>query len=199
MHHLERELPAHYRFLAELARGGLGTLLAAGTCFEYGMQSGPLHEALTPAPSNPYALAKDMLRRQLECLRAEVPFAFTWARLFYMHGEGQAAGSLYPLLRAAALRGDEVFAMSGGEQLRDYLPVGAVARSLAALALGRCDAGIVNVCAGQPVSVRTQVESWIAEHGWPIVPAFGRYPYPDHEPMAFWGDPGKLRRQLGTA
>jgi hypothetical protein len=57
----------------------------------------------------------------------------------------------------------------------------------------------VNVCSGQPVSVRAQVERWIAERGWRIAPALGRYPYPDHEPMAFWGDPRKLHRQLGAA
>lgn len=199
LHHLERELPAHYAFLAGLARSGLGALLVAGTCFEYGMQSGPLHEALAPAPANPYALAKDTLRRQLEFLRTEVPFAFAWARLFYLHGVGQAAGSLYPLLRRSALRGDADFPMSGGEQLRDYLPVEAAAGHLATLAISRCDRGIVNICAGQPVSVRAQVEHWIAGHGWRIKPALGRYPYPDHEPMAFWGDARRLQQCLGAA
>lgn len=192
-HHFEDELPSHYAFLACAVAGGLRNLVVTGTCFEYGMRDGALSEDLDPLPANPYGLAKDMLRRQLEFLRRDVPFDLTWARLFYMFGEGQAPTSLYPQLAAAVARGDATFAMSGGEQLRDYLPIDIVARHLVTLALAKCHHGVVNVCSGTPVSVRRLVEGWIAQHGWSITPDFGRYPYPDYEPLAFWGDATKLR------
>ena len=35
-----------------------------------------------------------------------------------MYGQGQSVSSLYPKLEEAVLRGDKVFNMSGGEQLR---------------------------------------------------------------------------------
>ena len=123
LHHFERELPAHYALLKRLVDEGLSTLVVAGTCFEYGMQSGPLAETLAAAPANPYALAKDALRRQLQALQRERPFALTWARLFYLYGEGQAETALWPQLRRAVESGAATFPMSGGEQLRDYLPV----------------------------------------------------------------------------
>ena len=198
LHHFEQELPAQYRFLSKLVRGGLKNLLVVGTCFEYGMQSGPLSEDLPARPDNPYGYAKDSLRRQLELLRAAQPFKLTWARLFYLHGEGQAASSLLPLLRQAVARGDKVFNMSGGEQLRDYLPVTEVALKLVALALQPADHGVLNLCSGQPVSVRSLVEGWIAENNWAIELELGHLPYPDHEPMAFWGDRRKLDAVLGT-
>ncbi|MFN3687567.1 NAD-dependent epimerase/dehydratase family protein [Salinarimonas sp.] len=194
--HVETELPTHYRFLAALVRGGLSRLVATGTCLEYGMMSGPLAESLQPAPTTPYGFAKDALRRQLGFLRRETPFEFAWARLFYLYGEGQSARSLYPLLHAAAARGERTFPMSGGEQLRDYLPVTEAARLLVALALRGGDPGIVNVCSGEPVSVRRLVEGWIAERGFEISLDLGRYPYPDYEPLAFWGDRAKLDRTL---
>ena len=194
LHHFEREAPAHYAALKALVEQGLGTLVVAGTCFEYGMQSGPLDEDKPASPANAYALAKDTLRRQLEQLQRERCFALTWARLFYLYGEGQAETALWPQLRRAAEAGAATFAMSGGEQLRDYLPVEQVASYLVALALQRRGHGIVNVCSGAPVSVRALVERWIAERGWSIRPDLGRYPYPAHEPMAFWGDATKLRR-----
>jgi nucleoside-diphosphate-sugar epimerase len=195
-HHFEQELPAHYRFIKAMVAAGLPHVVVAGTCFEYGLQSGPLHEELPCAPDNAYGFAKDALRRELEFLRARQPFMLTWARLFYLHGEGQAPNSLLPLLHSAAERGDREFPMSGGEQLRDYLPVQAAAADLVGLALRRRDDGIVNLCSGRPVSVRSLVEGWIREHGWSIVPKLGHYPYPRHEPMAFWGDRGKLDRCL---
>ena len=200
LHHFERELPAHYALLKRLVDEGLSTLVVAGTCFEYGMQSGPLAETLAAAPANPYALAKDALRRQLQELQRERPFALTWARLFYLYGEGQAETAL---LVAAAPRGRRRarrrFPMSGGEQLRDYLPVELAADHLVALALRRREHGIVNVCSGQPVSVRSLVEGWLAANAWTIGLDLGRYPYPAHEPMAFWGDAAKLKRCLQAA
>jgi len=56
-------------------------------------------------------------------------------------------------------QGDAVFNMSGGEQLRDYLPVKDVARYIAALAVSGKGAGLVNVCSGKPISVRGLVET----------------------------------------
>ena len=198
LHHFEQELPAQYRFLSKLIAAGLNNLVVVGTCFEYGMQSGPLSEELPARPDNPYGYAKDSLRRQLEYLRAAHPFNLTWARLFYLHGEGQAASSLLPLLRQAVARGDSVFNMSGGEQLRDYLPVSEVARCLVALALKQANPGVVNLCSGRPISVRRLVEGWIAENNWSIELNLGHYPYPDYEPMAFWGDRRKLDSLLET-
>lgn len=192
LHHVETELPAQYCFLRSLIEGGTQTLVVAGTCFEYGMQSGPLGEDLLTRPANPYGFAKDALRRELEFLKASQPFALTWARLFYLYGEGQAGNSLLPQLRQAVARGDKAFNMSGGEQLRDYLAVEEAARLLVSLALARRDAGAVNVCSGRPISVRRLVEGWIRDNGWAIDLNLGHYPYPDYEPMAFWGDRHKL-------
>ncbi|MBI5717554.1 MAG: NAD(P)-dependent oxidoreductase [Burkholderiales bacterium] len=195
-HHVEQERPAHLRLLATLVREGLRHVVVAGTCFEYGMCSGALAETLACTPITAYGQAKDALRRELELLRGVQPFELTWARLFYLWGEGQAENSLWPSLRRAVARGDPGFPMSGGEQLRDYLPVRVAAAHLVELALGGRGHGVVNVCDGKPTSVRSLVEGWIREQGWSIEPELGRFPYPEHEPMAFWGDATKLRACL---
>jgi nucleoside-diphosphate-sugar epimerase len=192
LHHFEHELPIQYRFLSGLVRSGLPALVVAGTCLEYGMQSGQLSEAMEAYPDNPYAFAKDTLRRQLEYLRKSQPFAFTWTRLFYLYGDGQAESSLLPQLKLAVEQGHGVFSMSGGEQLRDYLSVIDVAKTLVMLGLNRADIGVLNLCSGKPISVRKLVEDWIEENGWQIKLNLGHYSYPDYEPLAFWGDRGKL-------
>jgi nucleoside-diphosphate-sugar epimerase len=192
LHHFESELPRQYHFLNAMVNAGLSSMLVTGTCFEYGMQSGPLSEDLPALPDNPYGHAKDALRRQLQFLQAADRFNLTWARLFYMYGDGQSPTALYPQLKQAVMSGDRVFNMSGGEQLRDYLPVADVARYIVALALARCNAGIVNICSGQPVSIRKLVERWLKKNGWEIELNLGYYPYADYEPMAFWGDRRRL-------
>lgn len=191
-HHFETELPAQYRFLKALVQSGLTHLLVTGTCFEYGMQSGPLSVELEPKPSNPYGYAKDGLRRQLKYLQGELAFTLVWARLFYLYGEGQSESSLFGQLKRAIHGGGKVFNMSGGEQLRDYLEVSIAAQKIVSLALESRSSSTVNVCSGQPISVRRLVEGWIKDNGWSIELNFGHYPYPTHEPMAFWGDDGLL-------
>jgi dTDP-6-deoxy-L-talose 4-dehydrogenase (NAD+) len=199
LRHFETELPRQFRFLKGLVAAGLPSLLVSGTCFEYGMQSGGLSEDVLAQPANPYGHAKNALREQLQFLKTMQPYALTWARLFFMYGDGQPKSSLLPQLRDAVSRGDKTFEMSGGEQLRDYLPVAEVARLIVELALHHPDAGVVNICAGAPISVRRLVEQWIRDSAWEIELNLGRYPYPDHESMAFWGSRSKLNSLLGNS
>ena len=198
-HHIDQELPAQRAFLEGLLTAGLGSLTVTGTCLEYGLQSGALREDMPTAPVTVYGQAKDELRRDLQELQRIRPFNLTWARLFYLHGEGQAPGSLIPQLEAAIARGDTTFNMSGGEQVRDYLPVVDAARYLVSLALNGKDNGVVNVCSGRPVSVRELVEDEVAKRLSPIQLNLGHFPYPDYEPMSFWGDRHKLDRLLDEA
>jgi nucleoside-diphosphate-sugar epimerase len=197
--HFERNLPANYQFLKSLIDGGVGRLIIAGTCFEYGMQSGCLSENLPTLPANPYALAKDSLRKFLEALIADKPVVLQWARLFYMHGPGQNSKSLLSQLDQALIDRAKVFNMSGGEQLRDYLPVEEVASRIVSLIDHPECSGAVNICSGQPISVRRLVEQHLAKCNATILLNYGHYPYPDYEPMAFWGDDSKYQRYCGES
>lgn len=204
--HLEATLPQHYALLKGLLDSGLPRLVVAGTCFEYGLQSGALHEDLPAQPVTAYGLAKHTLRQMLEFYLADrarqVPTAppapLLWLRFFYLHGPGQQAKSLLPQLDAALARGDAEFPMSGGEQLRDYLPVDTAAQYAAALALKPQATGVVNVCHGQPTSVRRLVEEHLQALGktGAIRLKLGHYPYSPVEPMAFWGDNRRMRALL---
>ena len=192
LHHVEKELPQQYAFLKQIVEHGLKSLVITGTCFEYGMQSGLLNEDIPPKPSNPYGSAKNALCHQLQCLQRTSAFNLTWARLFYIYGDGQADNSLWPQLKRAVADNKPRFNMSGGEQVRDYLPVRKVAKYLVQLAIKRQNMGLVNICSGQPIRIKTLVESWVRENNWSIKLNLGYYPYPDYEPMKFWGDPSKL-------
>ena len=197
LHHFESELPAQYGFLRSLVEQGLSAMLVTGTCYEYGMLSGELHEEMESPPTNPYGFAKASLRRQLRFLQQDHSFSLTWTRLFYSYGEGQAPSSIYSQLRAAVARGDASFTMSKGEQLRDFLPIETVAQHLAELAVDTPDTD-VNVCSGQPVSIRGLVEAWQARHGWNLPLELGIYPYPTYEPLAFWGSRARLEKLVGA-
>ena len=186
--HFEKNLPADYSFLKALVEGGARHLLIAGTCLEYGMQSGALTETMPTMPNNPYALAKDTLRKFLEKLQHKYPFILQWCRLFYMYGKGQNSKSLLAQLDNAISKGKSSFNMSGGEQLRDYLPVETVASRLVVLLEHSRLNGAINICSGNPISVRSLVEQHLLKRGANIDLNLGYYSYPEYEPMAFWGD-----------
>ena len=195
--HIERNLPADYRFIKRMVAAGTGRILVTGTCFEYGMQSGPLAEDAPALPDNPYGIAKNSLRLFLQALQRHYPFVLQWARLFYLHGPGQNAGSVLAQLDRAIDSGARSFDMSGGEQLRDYLAVQEAAEYLVMLIERPEVEGVINCCSGQPVSVRRLVEQRMEQRGADLELNLGHFPYPDHEPFAFWGARDRLDRVVG--
>lgn len=196
LHHFETELPRQYAFLKRAIECGLPSLLCAGTCFEYGMQAGALAESRPCTPENPYGFAKHALQQQLSFLERSMPFSFTWMRLFYTYGPGQGTRSLWTQFQEAYSNGCSSFDMSGGKQVRDFLPIETLARRIADLALGPGGHGVVNLCSGVPVTVLELVQGWAAELDWDVRLNLGHYPYPDYEPMEFWGDDTLLRKAL---
>jgi nucleoside-diphosphate-sugar epimerase len=194
--HLETNFPRHAAFLRNLVSNGLRDLNVAGTCLEYGLQEGCLREDRPTLPVIAYPQAKNALRIYLEDLQEQYRFTLKWIRLFYMYGKGQNPKSLFSQLEKALDNQDPVFNMSGGQQVRDYLPVSRLADYLCRIALQQETTGIINCCSGTPVTVIERVQQYLKDTGRQIILNTGYYPYPDYEPMHFWGDTTKLKTIL---
>lgn len=193
LYHFEEELPKQYSFLKTLITEGLQDVTVTGTCFEYGMQEGKLDEEMPAFPNNPYALAKDCLRKFLELLQKDNPFSLKWTRLFYMYGEGQSAQSILSQLQQAIDDKASSFNMSGGQQIRDYLPVEEVAKNIVSIAVQKKINGIINCCSNEPITILSLVENHLKKVQTTIDLNLGFYPYPDYEPFQFYGDNTKLK------
>jgi len=194
--HVTENLPGHFSFLKNLINNGLQDISIAGTCLEYGMQEGCLSENLASQPANNYAIAKDSLRKQLQKLQTEIAFSLKWIRLFYMYGAGQSPNSLFSQLNDALERNDPAFNMSGGEQVRDYLPVEKVAAYIVKIATQKDVTGIFNCSSGIGLPLKKIVSNYLKEKNKIIQLNLGFYPYTDYEPMQFWGDDKKLKSLL---
>lgn len=190
--HFEKNLFTNYNFIKNMIGNGLKNLSVIGTCFEYGMIEGCLSEELQTNPVVPYAIAKDALRKFIQELNKKFDFDFKWIRLFYMYGKDQSPKSIIPQLDKALDNSERIFNMSGGEQLRDYLPVEKVAEYIVNISIQNNVNGIINCCSGQPISIRKLVEDHLKKRNMTIQLNLGYYPYPDYVPMAFWGDNTKL-------
>ena len=113
-----------------------------------------------------------------------------------MYGDGQSPKSILPQLDKALEKNEDVFNMSGGEQLRDYLPVSEVAENIVKISLQKKVTGIINNCSGKPISIRKFVEDHIKKREKIIKLNLGYYNYPDYVPLAFWGNNKKLKSLL---
>lgn len=193
--HIDKNLFFHYEFLKNYIESGGNHIVITGTCLEYGMQSGSLDEDMIPQPDCAYAVAKDSLRRFIvELQKKHTGLVYQWVRLFYMFGEGQYSKAILPQLELAVKKGENVFNMSGGEQLRDYLHIEKVVENISKIALQDEITGIINCCNGTPISVRKFVEDFLYKKKYTIKLNLGHYPYPSYEPMAFWGSDVKLKK-----
>lgn len=196
--HLEKNLFIDYFFLKKIITDGLNDLSVAGTCLEYGMTDGEKNEEMVTDPKFPYPMAKDFLRKMLEQLRIKTGFSLKWIRLFYIFGKGQSEKSLYTMMENAVKNDDKEFKMSGGEQLRDFLPVEKIAENIVKISLQDKIDGIINCCSGDPRTVKSFVEDYFKEKKKDIKLITGHYPYPDYEPFRFWGDTKKLNSILNS-
>lgn len=196
--HIERNLFNNYNFIKNLIVNGLKEVVVTGTCFEYGMVDGELSEDRLTNPTNSYGIAKDTLRKFIIELSKNYDFSYKWIRLFYMYGDGQSSTSLIALLDTAIKNGDKEFNMSGGEQLRDFLSIKEVVKSIVLISNQyRYINETINCCSGSPISIRKLVDDYLLAHNYKIKLNLGFYGYPNYEPMAFWGNNFKLNNIRG--
>ena len=196
-HYLEH-LPDHLAFLTWCAKRGIVDITVAGTCLEYGRNNGEMREETIAQPVTAYAIAKDALRRGLEHAAACLSFTLKWARIFFIRGDQDEKKGVFKAVRDAAIAGKPSIELTWGEQLRDYLPRVDIGSFLARFCLQDSVDGVVNCCSGTPVSVRRAVEEYASP--WPGLHLdFGKLPYRDYEPMAFWGNREKMDRVLAAS
>lgn len=195
--HVTHNLPACVELIEQLVKAGLQRLVVAGTCYEYGLQNGPLKEEQFTDPVNCYAIAKDSLRRVIASRYSQQDLQCCWARIFYPFGHGQYPKSMLPTLLKALETGAESFPMGSGRQLRDFIDVQHVARQLLLLSMHQDAEGIYNVGSGIPRSVLEVAEETIAAHGGTIRLERGAYPDRSDEPLAFWAHMDKFQALQG--
>lgn len=190
-HHLTENLPASIELIKRLIDVGARRIVGAGTCYEYGVQNGPLKESDPTDPLYLYAVAKDSLRRAMKRICEESNVSWAWLRIFFAYGEGQNSSSLLPSLEKAIDEGRDHFDMGSGRKIRDYVKVERVAEMLLRLASSGQYHGVYNGGSGVPRSLREIAEARIAERRSRLMLRVGMQPDREGEPMAFWADMNK--------
>ena len=171
-----------------------------GSCSEYGKAKGneKIKETGSIAPVSLYGAAKAANTILLRTYAQNRQIPFLTLRPFGTYGKYEAPYRLTgQLLRA--LREKVPLALTGGEQIRDYLYAGDVAVAfLAALEEELPLYQEYNVCSGQGICIRDFIMEFITVSGADsALFCFGKLPYRQNEWMYCVGDNSKLVKYSG--
>ncbi len=195
--HIKKILPENIKFLKKLIYLGAKNLVVLGTCFELGDCLGEVKETQIMKPNTQYGKAKKKLYDKLISLQKKNNFNLTWMRIFYIYGSNQRNKSIFSQLKNFnTIQSGKFFALTEGKQLRDYMHVSTLAKKIIDVSLLNKNFGIVNVCSGNPISVKNLVLKWKSKFKWKIKFKFGGKNLKKYEPNSFWGSTLKLKTIL---
>lgn len=179
------------QLLMEAKKASVKRVVIAGSSAEYGLSADRYDFIPADAPLFPtthYAASKAAGYIAASAFAAEQNIEIVYLRIFSAYGPGQYEKNFFPALKQAAISGTD-FAMTKGEQIRDFIPVETVAQALlhgaerTDVQAGVCR--VENLASGQP---QTMLE--FATHWWELWHAKGNLlpgliPYRPNEPMRF--------------
>ncbi|MDF2990133.1 MAG: nucleoside-diphosphate-sugar epimerase [Microbacterium sp.] len=184
--HLER-LSDHYRFLTGLVEAKVTRIAALGSMHEIGYWEGAVTAETPTNPVTLYGIAKDALRRSATLTigdRAQ----FVWLRAYYILGDDRRNRSIFAKLLEAADRGETSFPFTTGRTLYDFIDVAELGRQIAVAATADGVTGVVNVASGEPESLASRVERFIAENGLDVALQYGAFPDRPYDSPGIWGE-----------
>lgn len=192
-------LKAHYDFLRNMIDSGCRNVSVMGTMHEVGYYEGMIDD-VNPPPCNPmsmYAIAKNALRQAMFTFVKDKDVSFKWLRGFYITGDEARASSIFAKIAQMEAAGQKTFPFTDGKTQYDFVDVDELAKMIALSALRGNGQQIINVCSGQPVSLRDKVEIFLKEKKFTIRPEYGKFPSRPYDSPIIYGANGKILQILG--
>ncbi|HVT43066.1 MAG TPA: NAD(P)-dependent oxidoreductase [Thermoanaerobaculia bacterium] len=172
-------------------------IVVMGSSEEYGRsETLPIGEEQPLHPVSPYSLSKAAASQLALTYAALYGLPVTVLRPFIIYGPGQSPTMMLPSLIETLLE-ERDFAMTAGEQTRDFLYVDDLVAGLAAAAVEPAAAGeALNLCSGEERSIRDVAElaASMVGGGGRLLP--GALPYRGNEVWRLYGSNARARRLL---
>jgi nucleoside-diphosphate-sugar epimerase len=178
----------------EHAAGADTHVVLLSTGLVYGQQPAPFVEEMTCAPRDPYAQSKLAAEAVVGAWSRATSGTATLLRPSVLYGADAAPAMLLVSLMRA-LRKEEPFAMTAGEQLRDFLHVDDAAGAIVGL-LERRQGGTFNLASGESRTVREVAELSAVIAGRRHLLRIGALPYRPGEVFDYRLAPAALREAI---
>ncbi len=179
----------------EAARANRCKVVFASTGLVYGDQAGPFTEDMACKPIDFYGYSKFAAEELIRLFSRKYGCAHAILRAAVLYGPGQSGPMFIPSIIKALLNG-EAFAMTKGEQTRDFVYIDDFTAALTLMATSRHE-GTYNVGSAEAVTMKETaelVQKIIQTQG--LVNA-GAIPYRPNESWQYALCPDKLMKQTG--
>lgn len=177
----------------------LHRFVSIGTCEEYGQAKPPFHEEMRESPVSAYSLSKASVTHLLQTVYRTHRFPAVVLRPSLAYGPGQSIDMFLPALIQALLAGRR-FAMSEGEQTRDYIYCHDLIEAVL-LASTRPEAvgKVINIGSGVPILLKEAARLAAQKIGDDAEERLdiGKMNYRSNEIMNYVADPQAAENLLG--
>ncbi|MBI5199996.1 MAG: NAD(P)-dependent oxidoreductase [Elusimicrobia bacterium] len=173
------------RLVALLREAMCPKLVAAGSCWEYGVSRGVCRESAWPKTVSDFTWAKNALHAYARLVLPRV----LWCRVFFVYGPGQRAAALIPSLFRAKAEG-RIPDVKNPQDAQDFIHVSDVAAGLVRALERNAPGGSYNLGTGRAVRVGE-----VARLATGTVPMRRRNERPG-PPAVFWAGTSLARRRL---
>ncbi len=171
-------------------------MVTAGSCAEYGWESGQCDEFITPLePATLYGACKNATRQVLESYAQKHKLSWAWGRIFNLYGPHEPQGKLISGTLASLLRGTPA-RCTHCRQALDLMYVKDVADALVAL-LDSDVLGVVNIATGEARPLRETLNLLGELTGRPEQISFGALPSRPGDPQRIEASVRRLREEVG--
>ena len=156
----------------------------------------PFNEDDQFVPASPYSLSKYCAEMSIKTFSEIYQKNYTILRLFNFYGPGMPNQFFIPKL-ISALKNNENFNMTKGEQIRDFLFISDIIHALILATESNAYQEIFNVCSGDGVSIKELALKIKGKLKSVSKINFGAIPYRKNEVWEMVGDNSKLINNLG--
>lgn len=189
----------HFNFLKNMIDSGCKSITVMGTAHEIGYHEGRITETTPCNPLSYYGIAKNTLRQLLFVYAKDKSVSIKWLRAFYITGDDYNNHSVFTKLLQADKEGKSEFPFTKGTNQFDFIDINILAKMIATAAVQSNIDGIINVCSGEPISMKDKVEDFIKEHNLKIKLKYGAFPSRKYDSPVIYGDNSKINKILAEA
>lgn len=194
--HMEN-LSNHFKFLKKMIDGGCKNIAVMGTMHEIGFWEGVVEDNTPCNPLSQYGIAKNALRQALLAYaKQKEEVNIYWLRAFYIMGDDTRNCSIFTKLLSAAEDGKEAFPFTSGTNQYDFIDIKELAKQIVAASTQTKYTGIINVCSGNPISLKDKVEEFIRNNQLKIELKYGEFPDRPYDSKIIYGDNSIIQKIL---
>ena len=184
----------HFYFIKNMIDSGVKSISIMGTAHEIGYHEGKINENTPCNPLSYYGIAKNTLRQLVSVYTKDKEVSLKWLRAYYITGDDKNNHSVFTKMLEADEKGQDKFPFTKGTNQFDFIDINELAKQISLASIQNKIDGIINVCSGEPVSLKDKAEEFIKQKNLKIKLELGVFPQRKYDSPVVYGDNTKINK-----